>query len=333
MVRKIITLVVLFVVFYMSAHYYIRWKNTVTDDVTKISRLVECHPNDLRALRIQQRTEEGKPEELSFERVDQPQPGVPAVTAAERWEWKYVKPFPGEAEPVLIRRIASTICELYDPISLRDEDMKPDTMSHRHAERLEATLATKSGPQNYIFEFGAVSPDHSNVIRFTGPGGTRVLRIPDHFLQAASLTPEAYRNLRVMRLEADNVERAELKIDGKERFTLERAGADWKVLLGGKEKGEGSEEASRFINRVSTLRAIGVDSPEYSPKDCESSPAKAVLNMHGVAGREEILRFNYGKAGDVAACSSARTMKFRVHHDLLQFLDIPMKSVLAKPGR
>ena len=70
MIRKSLGLLGLFIAFYLGAHYYIRWKNTVTDDVTKIGRLVECQPNDARELTLHQVTS-GKAEELSFRRADE----------------------------------------------------------------------------------------------------------------------------------------------------------------------------------------------------------------------------------------------------------------------
>ncbi len=323
------SLLAIFLVAYFGAHFYIRWSNTVTDDVTKKSRLVECHPNDLREIKIHQ-VDAGKSRVLEFSRIDKPEPGVPAVTALARWEWKYIQPLKGEAEPVLLRRIAATICELYDPVPLGESDMQPDGRNFAHAEVLEATLSGGAEPEKIAFEFGAVAADHSNVVRFHGRRGERVVRIADSLQQASSRPAEDFLNLRVMRLEADNVQRATLKVDGTEHFTLERAGADWKVLLGEKEKGAGSDEAGRFVNRISTLRALAVLVSDYSPKECRESRAKAELFLRGLAGREEVLRFSYGKKGDVEACSSARSAKFKVHHDLVKYLEMPLKALLTK---
>ena len=47
-------------------------------------------------------------------------------------------------------------------------------------------------------------------------------------------------------------------------------------------------------------------------------------------GQEEEARFAYGPKGDVTACSSLGTQKFRVHRDLIPFLDVPLKAVRAK---
>jgi len=312
---------------YMGAHYWIRWKNTVHDDVTKISRLVDCEPNEVRSLSILQ-SAEGMQEELIFQRVDQAQSGVPSVVAYAGAEWKYVKPMLGEADSTLIRRVASTLCEIYDPIALRESDMKPPEGEGRKALRIAVGLEGKKKAENLSVEFGQVGPDRMNIVMVTSASiGKRVVKIPDRFLQSASLTPEQYRSLQVMRTNADNIQQATLKIDGKERFSLERAGADWKILAGGK-AGPASEEANRFVNRIATLKALDVLEPEHEPQRCRSG--KAVFEVRGIAGREEIVRFDYGRGGDIAACSTSRSMKFRVHRDLLKYLDVPAESLTKK---
>jgi hypothetical protein len=328
MARKLLGLFLIFFVFYMSAHYYIRWRNTVTDDVTKIGRLVECQPNDVRAITIHQLTG-GREEDLAFERLDHPEPGIPAVAAVDRWQWKMKTPVAGEADPAVIRRIASTLCELYDPIPVRASDFKPETLTRRLGRQLDATLATPSGEAKVSVDFGALT-DRTTVIRYRGFGKESTVRIPDLFLETVSLPVDDYRNKKVMRTDADNVQQATLVIDGKERFTLERAGADWKVLLGGKEKGEGSDEAAKFVNRVSTVRAIGIDSEGISPQDCSALKARAVVDVRDVLGKVEEVRFAYGPRTDVTACSSLGSQKFHVHHDLVPFLDVPLKMVLKK---
>lgn len=325
MARKLFGIVGIFLAFYLAAHFYIRWKNTVTDDVTKIGRLVECQPNDAHAIAITQAVD-GRSEDLLFERVDQPEPGVPALMAAARWEWRMKAPTAGVADPSILRRVASTLCELYDPIPVRAEDYGVETSPRRLARKVEVTLADN---KKVSVEFGALV-DRATVIRYRGFGKERTVRIPDRFLETVSLSPQDFRNMRVMRTEADNVQRMQLSLDGKERFTIERAGADWKVLLGGKEKGDGSEAAEKFLNRISTLRAIGLESENFSGKDCAALKFRASVAVLDIVGHEEQVRFDYGPAGNLIACSTQGTQKFRVHRDLLPFLDVSLKSVLAK---
>lgn len=326
--RRVLTLLVIFVAFYMGAHYWIRWRNTVTDDVTKISRLVECEPNGMRRLKLV-REVGGKAEELRFERVDQPEPGLTPAMQFARSEWKYVSPFEGEADPVALRRVASVICELYDPVPMRKEDAQGGPGADG-ARALTASFSGPGGALDVAFEFGPLSGGgRSSAIRFQGGGSERTVGIPSQLFQAASLAPEAYRNYRVMRVEGDNVQVVSLAVDGKERFSLERNGADWSVLAGGKQR-PGSEAAGRFLNRLASLRAIGIEDPAYSPERCAQDKARAVVGLRAVAGREETLRFSYGKTGNMVACSTDRSTKFLVHRDLLKFLDVSAASVTAQ---
>ncbi|HEY8280349.1 MAG TPA: DUF4340 domain-containing protein [Bdellovibrionota bacterium] len=333
MARKLSALAIIFVVFYLCAHYYIRWRNTVTDDVTKLSRLVDCDPADFRSIQIRQ-ISEGKIQELKFERVDMPEPGLSPAMVAARWEWKYAEPDLGEADPVWMRRIASTICELYDPVPLRPDAFQPVREGTHYAVRLTATLGAEGlqgsgGLQKAEFDFGARAPDRTATLRYRSGSEERVVRISERFQQMASLPPEEFRNLRVMRLEADNVQRVSLKIGGKERFSMERTGADWKILRGGKELGQGMDGANRFLNRLASLKALGVEKLDYGSKECEGSKAKAVLELSAVGDRDETLRFDYGRSGEVSACSTARRTKFRVHHEIVRYLDVPASAVLT----
>jgi hypothetical protein len=325
MARKIFAVVALFVVCYLGAHFYIRHKNTVTDDVTKVGRLASCQPNDARAITIEQRVE-GKPVELRFERVDRPPPGVPSVTAVERWIWVMRTPVAGVADPATVRRIVSTMCGLYDPRDVRADEFRPETATRRLAHRVEITF--ENGKTSSV-EFGALA-DSATVVHYAGPEGERTVRIPQDFLQVTSRPTGEYKNLRVMRLDADNIQQTTLSIDGKERFTLERAGSDWKVLNDGKMLGQGSDEAGKFLNRVSTLLAIGVVSEDFPDERCAAIPTKVKVSLLDISGRQEVVRFAYGPAGDVLACSSMGAQEFKVHRDMVPYLEITPKSILKK---
>lgn len=323
------TLLLIFVVSYLGAHYWIRWKNTVHDDVTKITKLVDCEPNDVRYISILQDVE-GKGEELEFTRVDNAAPGVPPVVAFAEAEWKFLKPLTGEADATLLRRIASTLCELYDPTLLRAEDMVLSPPGKRSARKLRGGMKGKGDAETLAIEFGAVGPDRMSFISLSKERKQRFAKIPERFQQIASLPPAEYRSLQVMRMAGDNLQVATLKFNGKERFTLERSGAGWRVLVNGKETGAASEEANRFVNRLATLKGMEVLEPEYSPERCRQETARAELLVRGVAGREESLRFDYGRGGDISACSTGRSMKFRVHRDLLKYIDVQPRALIAK---
>lgn len=320
------SLLILLAVSYLGAHYWLRWKRTVRDDVTKVGRLVDCEPNSVRSVTIERNAAEGK-EALAFERADTPAPGTTAAVGFAQADWRLRSPLAGEADGALLRRISSTVCELWDPVLVREREVGEPAATVGLARSLRLGLADGGTIE---VGFGAAGADRMVPIKVKdAEGKVKTARIPDLLLQTASRPTQEYRSRLVMRMEADNVQQATLKIDGKERFTLERAGADWVVLAGGRKLGASPGEAGKFVNRIATLQALEVLEPQYGPKQCRTLKAKAELGLRGVAGREETVIFDYGRGGDVAACSTARTMKFRVHRDLVKYLDVSPKALLA----
>lgn len=314
--KVVFPLLVIFVCAYLGAHFWIRSKNTVHDDVTKVGRLVECEPNSIRNVEI---TNPGG-DKMVFERVDQAAPGTPAAMAYSQADWRYRAPLVGEADATLVRRVVSSACEIWDPVLVR---------ASTTPEALRKVVLGLEGGKTISLELGAAGADRLVPVRSVEQGGeVRTAKIPDLLLQAVSRPAMEFRSRMVVRMDADNVQQATLKIDGKERFTLERTGADWTVLAGGKKLGEGNG-ASKFVNRIATLRALDVLEPDYGAKDCRNLKAKAELDLRGIAGREETVIFDYGRGGDIAACSTARNMKFRVHRDLVKYLDVSAKSLLT----
>mgnify|MGYP003349266913 FL=1 len=150
--------------------------------------------------------------------------------------------------------------------------------NEKRASSLQFSLESSVGKRSFELQFGALRPDQTveaRLIRDGKPAG--VFALPLILSQMVSLPNEAYRNLKVLRMEADNVQRAKLSIEGKERFTLERAGSDWKVFSGGRALGDGSEEAGRFLNRMTTLRGIGIAAEGQTSRDCDGMRARAKI--------------------------------------------------------
>jgi hypothetical protein len=322
MSRKILTLVVLFFVCYMSAHYWLRWKNQNSYDSVKLSKLVDCDPNSVRSLKIVQR-ENDKEEELIFERKDVPEPGVPAAALLARAEWMQTAPVPSEGDTLKLNHLASMVCEIYDPIPLRASEMKMSFTKERRAVRLEAGVETS--PQRLatsVFEFGMVTADRLNLVQFSGEK-TRTVKIPTQLLKLSSLPPAQFKNYRVARLSADNIEHATVRMDGKDRFVLERDGPGWRITAGAKKSVSASVEADRYVNRIATLLALKADFAPTGGPDCEKGNHKVAVELYAVGGRTEILGFDYGKKGEVSACSSARSAYFKIHRDMVAYLETP----------
>lgn len=319
MAKKIITLFLIFIAFYLGAHYWIRWRNRVHVDTIKTTSLVVCEANQLRALKILQR--EGAREELvTLERVDSFQPGLAPAQQLAKSEWKEILPVAGEADGVLLNRLVSLLCELYDPIPLRAADMVEADNSRRGAQKLEFSLEKNGRTEWHAIEFGAVSKDRQNIIRYRDGGGEeRVVKIPAQLSQLVSQPPKQFINLRVLKTTADDIQSASVTVGGKEKFLLERAGAEWRFLRGGREA-KPREEVERYVNRFATLKAL--EAEPAAKQDCEGGAHKVKITFTRVAGEKEIVGFDYGKSGTLNACSSARSAKFKVHRDLLRYLEL-----------
>lgn len=330
MARKITIILLIFVCFYLGAHFYIRWKNRVTDDSSKVTQLVQCDPNEVRGIKIFSR-KGGKDTALSFSRVDQAEAGVPSAAQLSAAEWKYEAPLTGEADAAVMIRFASMFCEIYDPAPTRDEEYSEGTAP---VDRVVFNLGEKG---EHTLRFGKTAEERMVVTRYEGPSGaSRTVKIQPKIMQLASQDPAAYLNTRVMRMSADNINVATVYYGAKEGFKLERQGEGWKVLVGGKEVGAGSEEAQKFVNRLTTLKALKVDAEALSPANCERAQSKISVELAGVGNRKEALFFQYRpepkgkeKASGVTVCNTARDALFTVHRDLIPYIEMPVEKLKA----
>ncbi|MGZ3713215.1 MAG: DUF4340 domain-containing protein [Bdellovibrionota bacterium] len=322
MAKKIATLLAIFVAFYMGAHFYIRWKNRIEVDTIKTSSLIECDANQVRSLKVLQR--EGVAETVvSFDRTDTPEQGVPLAAQLARADWKENSPAAGEADTATMNRLASLVCELYDPIPQTAKDFVDESVPDRRVHRLEILLNKNGKEERHEIDFGQVTSDRQNVIRYRSPGSERVVKIPVQLLQVASLPPQQFINRRVLRVTADNVQAAVISFGGKERFTIERAGADWHVTTGGKER-KPLYEVERFLNTFATLRALEVKPAPGEAASCAAKIHTMSIAMTTITGKKEIVGFDYGKSGPVLACNSTRESLFTVHRDMVPHLDLPL---------
>lgn len=319
MAKKIGILLLIFIGFYLGAHFYLRWKNRIHVDTIKTTSLIDCQPNDVRGLKILQR--EGAAEQIVvFERVDQAEPGVPAAAQLAAAIWKESMPATGEANAVAVNRLASEVCELYDPIPQRAEEMVESKEAGRRAQRLEILLVKNGREEKHEIDFGLVGRDRKNVVRYRGDGNERTVKISPQLLQSASRAPKDYLNRRVLRVTTDNVQSARVLSGGKEKFSLERAGADWEVKSGGKAMTP-AIEVDRYLNILTTLEAL-----EISPAPCKPQPQTTTVELGIVGGKTETVEFGYGKSGNVQACSSRREGSFTVHREILKHLELAMRA-------
>ena len=123
MARKIGVLLVIFVFGYMGSHYYIKWKNRTSFESAVKPKLVECNPNQIREMNISQ-IHGAKASEFKFRRVDQKVEGMPESTQLALSDWRWISPnADAEAESALLSRVSSMVCEIYEPVPSKAEEM------------------------------------------------------------------------------------------------------------------------------------------------------------------------------------------------------------------
>jgi len=322
MMKKILISLVVFVALYLGLHFWLRHKKTVTDDVTKLGRLVECDPNTISGIQINL-----SKETVTYERKDAIRAGTPASLSLTNSEWYASGSIRGEADGSLLARLAAMVCETYDPLPLRGGDFTP------LPEGKTASIAfseIKDGKRvNHLIGFGAQTSDRMTLIRYVSPSGSvNIFKVPTKLFQLVSQPAKSTLNRRVARMRSDNIMKMVVKAKNKEIFQMERTDSGWNVMEGKKSLGLSPVEADKFINRLTTLSALDVSSDGLSPQYCEPGSTDWELQMSGVTAQAETVFFTVNKAGLLKACSSARNTLFFVHRDFLKYLQVSAKSLL-----
>lgn len=318
MAKKIGAFILIFFMAYAGGRAWMYWQDLRARSAPLSARLIECDPNDVRGIRILQK--DGKT--LEFHRNDAPRPGVPTAALLAASQWQIQSNPVEEAEASILSRLSSIACDLYNPTSAEGETF---AASAGNAVTLELVLQREGNSSSHAIDFGPYTADRQSLVRYRGPSGGRLLHVTPKLLQLASLPAEEFKNLKVLRQGADQAMKATLFEGQKERFSLERNGAGWSIHAGGKLVGAGGEKASQYVNRLGTLRALSAK-PAGGTK-CEASPYKIRIALEGIGGRAEDLYLDYGKAGNIRACDSARDTIFEVHRDLLKYVDVPAKAL------
>lgn len=325
--KKIIILLGIFIGFYLVGHYSIRWRNRQAVEPAAATRLVDCDLNKIHRIKITQK-EKGIENSFLFERVDAKDASLPISAQTAKAEWRIIAPKNIEADSTMLTRYAAQICEIYNPINIRKEDFVPSEAAERRATKVEFNFYGEDD-FSHSLQFGLVGADRMNVVEYSSSGKNIVAKIPPTLLQASSLSADSYTNYRVMKMNVDNIQAATIYMDGKEKFSVERAGSDWKVLRQGKELGIGAE-AGKYLNRLATLRGIQLLDTEFPQEKCEKEKNNVRVEFSGIANKRETLYFTTQNTKQISSCSNARTSKFEIHKDILKYIFIPADKLLAK---
>lgn len=329
--KKSLILLSLFVGFYMLGHFALRSWNQRKASVSEATKLVNCDPGKIQSVRIIQPSAVASEatKELVFERIDSPDPSLPALAQFAKADWRLISPRKIEADSSILNRLTSLVCEQYNPLILKPDSFALSESKDSRALKISYRFFGQEKDSGEI-HFGLVTADRMNIVQLKTGSESTVAKVPLSLLEASSMPEVSFENRRVLKMSADNIQTATVFKDGKESFTVQRAGADWKVLQAGKEIGEGSAEAGKYVNRLSTLRGIDILDAEFAPEKCEKEKTNYRVEFVGVANRKETLFLNAAKGKPISSCSSERTAKFKIHEDILKYISQPKEKLISR---
>ena len=318
MLKKIGYFLIAFVLAYAGGRGWVYFRERASRTTPLSVRLIDCDPNQVRGIRLL-----GKDgNTLEFKRTDAPRAGVPSSAQLSASQWMMQGSPEQEADASVLSRLASMACDLYNPTPAEGETFGE---SAGRTKTLELAVQKDDLSGVHSIDFGPMTSDRQALVRYRGAAGDVQVHVTPKLVQLASLQPEEYRNLKVLRLNGDQVMMAAVFDGKKERFTLERDGAGWSIHQAGKKIANGGVPANQYVNRLGTLR--GLSSKPAGGVKCETRPFKMKIALNAVGGREETLYLDYDKAGNLRGCDSARDTFFEVHRDLLKYVDVPAKSL------
>ena len=314
------------------------WRSGVTARESEQYRIPPaCVSQDVRELTVEvAHAESGgaSPDSVRLVRTDTPDPDLPEAAVNLRASWEITEPNLGEADALFAQRIIGDLC--YLPTAQRIE--RPDLSAlGLENPRAQVKLEIDSlGPQPKViwkFQFGSALPDRRVSLRIERAGEPSLTySIPDKFFQLLTVPADRFRNRRVLHMPLDRIDAVKVIADGRERFQLERAGADWRLLAGGKELPASTDAIVSFVNRLGTLRALEVLESRVSAEDCRKQAAAFELRFEGMDRSQETVRFGRPRdpSGEnrerILACGSARRSLFGVHRDLWKYLNVGAES-------
>ncbi|MCO5142464.1 MAG: hypothetical protein M9962_05170 [Oligoflexia bacterium] len=317
MYKKIIALVILFIVAYLGAHFYIRESRQIKTDTTILTRLVDCEPNSIKKMKI--RNERG--EVFEFIRTDLAIEGMPSSSQFAFAEWQVETPKNGEGDTQSINRLASMTCESFNPVPISEEDWKSNISGLSNIVYMELETIK----DNVLINFAKVHSDKTIDIEVKiGNKNSSYYRVPAKIFTLINAEENGWKNYKITKMPNDSIQIVSVFYKNQEKFTLEREGVSWRKKIDSVDKGLASDEANKYVNRISTLKAIEIKNPSFGKDNCESQAKDFKIVFRGLNNNSEVIVLNKNK-DNLFACSSLRDSEFVVHKDLLKYLPINIK--------
>lgn len=321
MIKKIAFLIVLFLAAYLGAHFYIRESKKIKTDTAILTRLLDCEPNNVKRIKLYN----SQGHEIAFDRVDDLVNGMPSTAQFGMAEWDISMPDMGEGDTQAINRVASTTCESFNPVPINKSSWKGKASNEGITSYIELGFIKDEHEKRARLSFGESYPDKTVDIELkVDEREPEYFRISSKLFNLINEEEKNWKNFKITRMPNDSIQVVSVFLKNQEKFTLEREGISWRKKIGSIDKGLVSEEANKYVNRISTLRALDIKNPNLGKANCESKAKDFKIIFRGLNNNSEIIVINKSK-NHLFACSSARDSEFIVHGDMLKYLPTSIK--------
>ena len=297
-----------------------------------------CDPNQIREFKLTRFFAQEEREEIIFKRTDPERVGSSETAQRIRTQWSIAQPNYGEAETSMAQRIVSSVCDMPRAVRIKSPNF---TKLGLVDPLIEVSFTIPSEEEEYFvnwrYSFGKELPGKKMSMMFSADNvRTMAFTVPRNLKRFLSPPSKSFRNRRVMQMPLDTVDFMRVSMEGKERFTLERAGSEWKIIVNQEEMGTANKTASQFVNRLGTLRAMDILDSNLDSDKCGRLNHIFAIDVEGVGNRKERILFAKPKelVGRkrirILACSSRRTTLFGVHSDMWNYLAVDVNSLKRK---
>lgn len=331
MKKKIVVLMVIFVVTFGIARLWSNTRNTVSGSNAPRKPIIECSATKVRQISFERTGATPGDEKISLQRVDIAASGLADAIAALDAKWNTTSPEASEANADLSMRLADALCGFFEVVEEKNIEMGNVNLK---IEFSEGEAAATGAGKKWTLSFSEKTV--RGRVYLSVLGSSQIYSVPEKIAALFRMPFANYKNRRVMGNRLDNLQLARIKFSNKERFTLERAGADWQISFAKQKNLPTTDEATKFVNRLGTLMAMETFKNEISTEECAKLAPDVTVELEAVAGRKETIHFSKPKQSAFStekrmiACSSEHRALFGVHPDLWSFLDVQPKALMGK---
>lgn len=298
--------------------------------------LLGCVGPSIDHVEILRRVADGSSEHLDF--IRELPPGVDKNSEAAATilaNWNMTLPVVSEANNSIIANLPNGLCDMRKEHDYKETD-QPNALG---LDPPAAEVILHSGPKFWSLRFGTKREASSVIAAVKKDSDAQswdTFWAPNKIEYLLQLPESEFQNRNVVKMWLDNIQALKLTINGKESFSLERQGADWIVKRGNKSIGPANDEATKFVNRLSSLQAVGWEDTNFAPDNCDKMQSVFTVSLEGVAGRKETIHFSapqkvkITKEPRMLTCNTARRALFHIHGDMEKYLRTDMQTLLSK---